>query len=176
MIDPLPPDERSILGSIKFKSMIELGDKYSLRHRLSYKEFFEGEGIQHTSVDWNGAHGALRMDLRELHELTPADVVTNYGCTEHVDPQGMVWQNIVNWVKTDGYLVCATPIPGDWPWHGIHYPTGEWYVQFCDLNGFHIEELSMSKQRPKRNWCLRAKKQTDEPFRLPDVEMFKNNP
>ena len=168
-MNPIPDLEWNLLEPIGYESMIELGDKYSLRHKMSYKEFFEAGGVQHTSVDWNGAHGALSLDLRELHELPQADVVTNFGCTEHVDPQGEVWHNVVNWIKPGGYLVSVTPVPGGWPWHGIHYPPGDWYVEFCNANGLSIEALYLAPNRPvtKNLWCLRARKVEDKPFFMP---------
>ena len=149
------------LGNVRL--MIELGNKVS--GGRSYKEHFEALGIEHISVDWNGKDGALKLDIRELipiEEVNPsgrrADMVTNIGTTEHVDPQYHVWKNIVDWIAVGGVLVSSTPLPGDWHWHGRHFPAEDWYRDFCDANGFEMEMMEVRSKAPRRCICMRALK------------------
>lgn len=155
--------------------MIELGDKCSTRG--SYKSYFRQLGWDHVSIDLNGKHGALKLDLRERHELEPADVVTNIGTSEHVDPQGFVWQNIVDWMKVGGLLVSITPLPGDWGWHGRFYPSPRWYFDFCRLNSLMVTRIGVTAKPPMRVVNVRAVKLAEVgDVILPDSGLHENHP
>jgi hypothetical protein len=180
--DTLPADEWALYEPIidEVKTMIELGNKKNANG--TYKAMFEKNGIEHTSVDWNGEDGALNVDLREDLKLSDiglkrkVDCVTNIGTTEHCSPQGLVWHNILRWLKVGGYFVSVTPKPEQWWWHGEFYPTAEWYQSFCDLNGLEVITLHVDLVHPRENNYLLAKKvKAVTTVRLPDDDlMFKN--
>lgn len=137
--------------------MLELGDK--INRGVTYKQYFESLGVNHTSIDWNGKNGAINRDLRTplWHEFGQFDVVTNIGTTEHVDDQKMVWSNISEMCKVGGYVVCVTPAPiGDnWWWHGEYYPTIEFYHKFAEVRGYKILKIREDHPKPHRNiYCL----------------------
>ena len=113
-------------------TMLELGDKCA-KGQPPYKDWFESIGIRHTSVDWNGLHGALPLDLRQPLNLGRFDMVTNIGTTEHVSEQEPCWRNIAE--ATGKWFVSMTPCPGYWPRHGFWYPAPDFYRSFADLNG-----------------------------------------
>ena len=178
----LPLDEWNLFDPIidDVKTMIELGNKKNANG--TYKDMFESNGIQHTSIDTNGLDGALNLDLREkllLKDLglkSKVDCVSNIGTTEHVVPQGEVWANILRWLKVGGYFISVTPMPEQWWWHGDLYPTAAWYESFCELNKLEIETLHVDLERPRENNYLRARK-TAEVYtvKLPDDDlMYKN--
>jgi len=146
--------------------MLELGNKCN--GKGVYKDYFVQEGIDHISIDWNGENGALKLDLREPIDLPVFDMITNIGTTEHVSDQTAVWANIHHLLKVDGILVCVTPYPGDWSWHGNYYPTENFYRDFADLNGYKIEKLYIGRERPNRNWYGRFRKLVDADFIMPD--------
>src|SRR5882672_3336270 len=97
-MNPIRPVEWRLLQPHLFPGvrMLELGNKVNTSVSRSYKDFLTKEhGVVHTSVDWNGQDGALKLDLRDRLDLGEFDIVTNYGTTEHVsDKQGIVWDNI----------------------------------------------------------------------------------
>lgn len=122
------------------QTMLELGNKNGTGGPGdSYKRYFEGIGIRHTSVDWNGQDGALARDLRKPLDLGRFDMVTNIGTSEHVDDQVAVWRNMVD--AAGRWLVCITPKPGDWPGHGMFYPYPMFYRHLAERNGFAVEKL-----------------------------------
>lgn len=120
------------------QSMLELGNKRGTGGPGdTYKRHFEALGIRHLSVDRNGEDGALPLDLQEPLLLGMFDMVTNIGTSEHVENQGGVWRNIVT--AAAKFAVCITPRPGDWPGHGLFYPTPLFYQHLADENGFALE-------------------------------------
>lgn len=122
------------------RSMLELGNKNGTGGKGdSYKKHFEARGIRHISVDWNGEDGALALDLREPLGLGVFDMVTNVGTSEHVDRQAPAWSNMIE--AAGRFLVCITPAPGDWPGHGLFYPSESFYHSLGFLNGFAIQKL-----------------------------------
>ena len=119
--------------------MLELGGKINAPY--TYKAFFQRLGFAHLSVDWNGQHGAIKRDLREPLELGQFDMVTNIGTSEHVDKQAGVWRNMLEAMHVGSVLLCTTPKPGHWTWHGWHHPHAEFYRELAALNGLDIERL-----------------------------------
>ncbi len=161
MQNPIPTDEQDVIYPImelepgRPVRMLELGNKKNPNG--VYKDYFVSCGIEHISVDWNAQDGALNMDLRKLQEdFAPGgkwhqyfDIVTNIGTTEHVIPQGEVWQNILNALKVGGTLASVTPAPGYWAWHQRkgQYPKEEFYTDLAYSNGLDVEKLFTARAR-----------------------------
>jgi len=152
------------------KTMLELGQKKTVSIGITYKDYFESIGLEHTSIDWGGKHGAIKRDLRKplWSEFGQFDMVTNIGTTEHVTNQAMVWENIHNMTKPGGWVVSHCPYPGNWPGHGMFYPTREFYAQFAELNGYKIEKIGEDSPSPKTVLQARLLKLNDKPFIMPD--------
>lgn len=78
----------------------------------SGKEFFTQLGFIHTSIDINGKDGALALDLcaplpgKMKGQFT---IVTNFGTTEHVDDQTVVFSNIAMLLEKNGVVVHVVP-------------------------------------------------------------------
>lgn len=159
------------------ESMLELGNKRGTEHE-PYKPFFEARGIRHVSVDLNGLDGALALDLRRPLNLGRFDMVTNIGTSEHVDQQEPVWKNIVD--AALDVIVCITPAPGNWPGHGLFYPTEDFYMRLAALNGFTIKTLrkdgpkgrKLVYARLERAWWSRV----DNPFLMPEASLLRAAP
>lgn len=153
-------DEWAYYHPLVGSRMLELGGK--INAGLTYKAFFESQGIEHVSVDWNGEHGALVRDLRQplWEELGQFDMVTNIGTTEHVDDQKGVWENIHWMTKPGGVLVSVTPYPDgrNWWWHGLYYPTEAFFLQFAAWNGWVIERIGADLPEPNRNLYVRLRR------------------
>lgn len=122
------------------------------RQGITYKSVFEALGFEHISVDWNGEHGALPLDLREPLDLGTFGLISNIGTTEHVSEQEPVWRNIDAAGHRGSVFVSITPRPGDWPTHGEWYPTREFYRRWASGNGWVIERLEELYEPPVR--CL----------------------
>ena len=149
------------------ESMLELGNKNGTGGPGdSYKRHFEALGIRHVSVDWNGRDGALKLDLRQPLDLGTFDMVTNIGTSEHVDGQAGVWRNIVE--ACDHVLVCITPVPGDWPGHGLFYPSDRFYSDLAALNGFEVEKLTIEGEPGRRLMHFRALRMHRTAFSMPE--------
>ena len=104
--------------------MLEFGNQYAFRLGkvpVPAKLIFQWLGVDHTSIDINGRDGALKLDLGQpLPEgLTDFDVVTNFGCTEHIEGHYQAWKNMHEACRIDGIMVHALPEKGSWPGHGM---------------------------------------------------------
>jgi len=168
-MNPIPKQVWEILIPIVGNRMLELGNKKN--GKGTYKEYLESIGVEHTSIDWNGQDGALPLDLRKPILLDPFDMVTNFGTTEHVSEQEPAWRNIHNLLKVDGVYVGVTPLPGDWPGHGDHYPAMEFYKEFAK-NGYEIEKLEVISVSPKRLIATRFRKTEEKDFVMPDEKLI----
>lgn len=177
MLNPIPSHVDRILYPIVGSRMLELGRKKTRINGewISYKSWFEEQGIDHTSIDIKGGYGSLALDLTKPLSFPLFDMVTNLGTTEHVDVQEPCWKNIHNLLKVNGVLVSMCPLPGDWPHHGMWYPTKEFYIQFAELNGYRIDFLDIGASPPSRNIDVRMTKIEDMDFIMPDAgTMFRN--
>lgn len=171
-VGPMPAHEMELLrGSYApGDTMLELGCKQFDR----YKRWFESQGVEHTSVDLNGEGGALALDLQEPLNLGQFDIVTNFGTTEHVENQEPVWRNIHEALKPGGILISTTPFPGDWPDHGMWYPSGPWYENFLKGLGYKILGLGVSGESPRRMVCVKAQKVAERDFVWTQYPMHEN--
>lgn len=171
---PLPEDEKAVVFPLVGERMLELGNKKNPAG--VYKTYFESVGMDHTSIDWNGKDGALKLDLRKPISMEPFDMVTNIGTTEHVSEQRPVWCNIHNLTDLGGVICSVTPYPGTWWWHGWWYPTETFFEQFAELNGYEIQRLdTIDLSDKKTNLRARLMKVAHKPFIMPDESTLYRN-
>lgn len=155
--------------------MLELGGKINAPY--TYKAWFQTLGYRHISVDWNGEHGALPIDLRHPLSLGTFWMVTNIGTSEHVEVQEAVWRNMVEACHDGSVLISTLPIAGgkDWWWHGVAYPEQAFYVSLAALNGFELERLYTVGDVGRRMWFARLRKVGGPiPFAMPTGEIYVN--
>lgn len=106
--------------SLSELKMLELGNQTFQDNDLivqmnlpaTVKEYWENNGVSHTSIDLNGKDGAVSLDLsKPLPEnfYHAYDIVTNCGTSEHVDDQFECWKNIHRCLKGNGLLLSANP-------------------------------------------------------------------
>lgn len=160
MLNPVPDLEWRLLSPIieTVTTMIELGNKKNSRG--TYKGYFEWRGIKHVSVDWNGKDGALPMDLNHPHILPKADVVTNFGTSEHVENQIEVFENIDRFMGK--WAIHVVPLIGNWYGHGLKTCGRECYKyteeDIMELGlkyGYTIEDLFIAGKPNKQLICVR---------------------
>lgn len=135
------------------------------------KDYFQELGIDHISLDIIEHQKCVQFDLRELHkEITPtSDIVTNFGTLEHVDGSLYVpFLNIHNMCKVGGIMIHENPKTGNWPGHGQHYFTGEFYSVLAGACGYEFievtEEAAMGNVTDGWNICAVLRKLTDVQF------------
>lgn len=161
-------------------TMLELGNKRTTIDkakgvRVVWKDYFSEKGFIHTSVDWNGKDGALKKDLRRPLNLGTFDYVTNIGTSEHVSEQKPVWENIVSALSVGSVLVCTTPLPGDWHWHGEWYPKEGFYDRLAEMNGLAFEEKRIFNDAPRRMIGVRMIREADAEFQMPPADLIYRN-
>ena len=173
------PDEWRLYEPLHGTRMLELGGKWCSQTRSTYKAVFLELGFEHVSVDWNGEHGALRLDLQTplWHDLGVFDMVCNMGTTEHVSAQAGVWKNIHMMTKPHGVYVGQTPYHDgkSWWWHGEWYPTEQWYEDFAAKNHWVIERMYRDREPPNENLYVRMRKQDHVTYTDPDYTKIKRN-
>lgn len=126
-------------------SMLELGDQVmnlQFVQGVSAKDYFTGLGYSHTSIDLNGKNGALVMDLsKPIKKLGEFDIITDIGCSEHVDNLFECLVNVFNNLKVGGVEYHKNPKTGNFPFHGYHYFTVEFWRKYAIECGLDVIDL-----------------------------------
>lgn len=132
--------------------------------------YFEKQGFVVSSWDICGCNGSEIKDLREpISSKIKFESILNHGTTEHID--GSLYEgfkNIHNLCKKDGLMIHENPKTGNWPKHGYHYMTQEFYVKLAELAGYELlevtEEAAMGNDVDGWNVCAVLKKTTSDKF------------
>ena len=169
------PDEWALYNPLVGVTMLELGAKCNARLGRTYKHYFRSLGVKHTSVDWNAEHGALDLDLCLPLKLGTFDMVTNIGTSEHVSDQAAVWRNMLDAMHIGSVLICTTPKPGHWSWHGRWYPTEDFYRDLARLNGLKLERLYEVGEPPRTMIYARLRRLEMRKFSMPPGGMVENS-
>jgi len=172
-VTQLPPDELHTLEPLlKSFTLIEFGNKKNSTG--TYRDFYRANGCTaYASIDWNGRDGAHKLDCNySLHHTdvgfeAPADIVTNFGFSEHVSDQPSFWRNNHTFVAVGGVMCGVTPCPGDWPTHGILQPHIDFYWDLAEENGYAPEGIWINEDRRRRTVCYRMQKLRDTHFSMP---------
>lgn len=149
----------SSVGDLCGKKMLELGDQMILieeLHEKTGKEYFENRGVLHTSVDLNGCHGALKVDLAKPMERTDwknnFDIVTNLGTIEHVEPkkaQYECFKSVHNCLKVGGIAIHFLPDidelikNGSWKNHCNNYYSHDFVNILVNNNDYELLSLKV---------------------------------
>lgn len=184
----IPADEIQAmprLASMDGWKIVELGNKKNTSG--VYREAYEASGMLYQCLDWNGLDGALALDfgkeLPEEHEEIwgDADLVTNFGFTEHVyTDQEQCWANVARLSSKMGcYLAMCMPCPGDWEHHGVYQPTLAWYRSWLDMNGYVWDICSTNTNRRKKTNVIAARRVREylpENHYMPDASLMHITP
>jgi hypothetical protein len=127
--------ELEILGKCNINydglRICELGDQVVMDNTSPYNNLaaklkYEDLKCLHTSIDINGLHDSITINLNnDIPEflISYFDLVTNYGTSEHVSNQYMCFKNIHKLCKVNGLIIHAIPPVGFWPNHCDYYYT-----------------------------------------------------
>lgn len=106
--------------------------------------YFEDKGHKVRSIDILGCNGSEVADLREDLKLEAVyDIVNDCGSKEHV--AGGLYQpfkNIHEACKIGGVMIHENPKTGNWPGHGQHYFTEEFYTALAEALNYEVLELT----------------------------------
>lgn len=164
--------------------MIELGNQHMHLAGLPpvAKRYFEKLGFCHISLDLNGEDGAVSWDLAKPFDLKcQADVVTDFGTSEHVWDLYACLENMHRHLRRGGRIIAANPEPGSWPGHGYWYRTQEFYRELARLAAYEVIDLNRAPAcgNTTDGWETRVvlEKRMERPFperadfeRLPGLE------
>lgn len=139
---------------VKNMDLIELGDQDLLSDEThpptKFRYEFQNKFRSWRTLDLHG-DGVEIFDLSIISgQKNCADVLTNYGTSEHVElevGQYNCWVNIHNFLKIGGIALHVLPLPGEWPNHCRYYYDLNFFKCFEQF-GYKIEELQIiwSKQ------------------------------
>lgn len=151
--------------------MLELGDQVikgsAMAQGSTGKEYFTNLNIDHTSIDMNGRHGALKYDLSK--EIIRDDwighfnVITNSGTSEHVEPfksQYECFENIHKFCCLGGIMVHIIPdaleiekMDAFKKKHCNNYYTRAFFELISQENGYYMLDTRM--RHALRYVCLK---------------------
>jgi SAM-dependent methyltransferase len=115
--------------------MGELGNQIWYNGRAA-KDIFSLIGVNHISFDINGQNGALPIDLSKpipTEFWDRFDVVTDFGCSEHVSNPYEVNRNIHRITKVGGLIVRAVPLEKTWSGHCIFRYRFNAFMKLTDI-------------------------------------------
>jgi hypothetical protein len=107
------------------------------------QDYFRSLGHTVKSIDVYECNGADVMDLRdELHFERIYNLVLQHGTVEHVNGS-LYWpfRNMHEACEDDGIMIHENPKKGNWPDHGEHYFTKDFYFQLANWCGYGIMEI-----------------------------------
>lgn len=108
-------------------------------------EWFKNNGItDYISIDLNGENESKQWDLSEPVKTNKQfDLVADFGTSEHVKDLFQCMANVNKLTKVGGLMIHENPKTGNWPGHGFHYRTIQFYEQLASVSGYdllHTEE------------------------------------
>ena len=121
------------------------------------KRFFTNRGFEHTSIDINGKHGAVVLDLSKPI-IKPEwngyfDIITNLGTTEHIEPfegQYECFKNLHNFLSEGGVLVNIVPDAERSFKHNFfrkrhcnNYYKRDFFKMIAEVNSYELINLSV---------------------------------
>jgi hypothetical protein len=139
------------IGSIAGKRMAELGDQKLHKDialkpdgsRVWFKDWIEARGCHHYSIDIHGKNGSHPLDLNKLIKddfwHCNFDIITNFGTAEHIDNQGVLWENIHNLGTTNSIFIHVLPEFGKYPLsHAKYFYDQEFFSSLIDTDGYTV--------------------------------------
>lgn len=164
-------------------SVLELGNQIMNLENvqdISAKEYYTSLGFAHTSIDQNGKDGAIAVDLSNpIDSLGQFDIITDMGTTEHVSDLYECLCNVLKHCKEGTMIIHKNPKTGNFPGHGYHFFTLEFwaaYAQLCKLSIIEIYPHAIYHNITDGYECIAILKYTSESI-IPskdDFETIKN--
>lgn len=145
--------------------------------------YFKGLGHDVKSIDILGCNGSEVADLRDDLGFKPEyDMVNDCGSKEHI--AGGLYKPFLNMheaCKIGGVMIHENPKTGNWPQHGQHYFTQEFYTclaENCDYDILELtSEAAMGNVESGWNVCCVLKMLPESTFLSKEAfdEIYKEN-
>lgn len=135
---------------------IKTGPDQGMRRLQSSASIFRWMGAECESIDINGRDHAHAWDLGTdlTKRLRRADLVTNFGTSEHVKRGQMhVFENVHHWTKRGGLMLHAVPMSGTCCRHGYWKYRARWFKRLaraCRYEVLKLETWDKSACWPER--------------------------
>jgi len=129
--------------------IIELGDQDLVVNGVcdpnnKFRDLYKNNFNSWRTLDLHTVDGVEIFDLSVIsNEIKTADIITNFGTSEHVEPeigQYNCWLNLHNILKLDGYILHTLVPVGGWPDHCRYYHDFNFFESFKDF-GYEVIEL-----------------------------------
>lgn len=170
----------TFFGDLSKVVMIELGNQFiDGNSKNTSKNYYLDKLEHHMSVDINGRSGSIKRDLnQEITDLPKANIVTNFGTSEHVKNQFMCFKNIHNFCKIGGIFFHFVPLVGNWKGHGFYKYDLQFFDQLSSINNYEIIEnkifLEGKYESPNRAMVLCIMKKIEDNFNSSE-EFYEKN-
>lgn len=133
-------------------------------------DYFSMQGYPIYTIDITGCQGSVVADLREDLQFEPDyTLILQHGTIEHVD--GSLYQalkNIHEACQVEGTMIHENPRTENWPGHGYHYFTMEFWETLAGKAGYGVietcEEPAMGNDVDGWNVVAVLRKIEDKPF------------
>lgn len=183
-IDFIRESVESTIGGFRGMRMLELGNQRIARRAFigarTGKAYYTNLGVEHTSLDFNGKDGAVKLDLSVAIDKPEwrghFDIVSNAGTTEHVEPhaaQYTCFANLHDWLKPGGIFVHIVPaVEGlattdRWDKHCNNYYSAAFFEMLARENDYALVASRVINHLRVACLCKRS----DAPF-MADRELF----
>lgn len=150
---------------------IIFGENSGRKMRDIEKSFYQ----KWETIDLHERKGVTIRDLSvEKEESYLWDIVSNFGTSEHVEPEDghyICWKNIHKWTKLGGYSIHEIPEVLSWKNHCRFYYDLNFFISFGSI-GYEIIDLSLINYKGNGNlvFCLMKKIEEKNFF---SAEIFK---
>lgn len=165
---------------IKKSNIVEMGEQRmhnDLRVFLGtghwrFSHYMRSQGGKLLTIDIKGKINGGLAESIDLNKEIPDeyinkfDLLTNFGTSEHVSDQYMVWKNMMSLVKVGGFLYHDLPFSGTWRNHGyVSYD----YNTFAIFDTFGLKTLNIIKYDNGKGlmllWVVQKKEKNGFPTR-----------
>jgi len=105
------------------------------------QDYYNGFNQDVVSIDITGCQGSVKHDLREPLDMESFDFISQHGTLEHVETRKgyyLSFKHLHEVLKEGGIIIHENPKTGNWPGHGNHYLTQEFYFKFIELMNYDI--------------------------------------
>jgi hypothetical protein len=157
------------------QSVLELGAQtfYHTYKTAKYGEYadryYKLKGVEeYNCIDLNGENGSLKLDLSVPHSVPMADLITDFGTSEHIAGYDFedefktgfdgnnTWKGqevhcagleafyncwTTKYLASKMLIISSNPATGHWPGHGHFYYTKQFYEELCLQTGMRAVVL-----------------------------------
>lgn len=121
---------------------------HALAQRGPARRLFELAQWSYDCVDTSAAFGAMALDLNfdeiPSHRRGRYDLVTNFGCTEHIANQLNAFKAIHDLAKPGALMVHVVPSQGFFD-HGLLNYTGKFFWRLAEFNDYRLIDMRLTE-------------------------------